>query len=333
MNDLNRFEDTERLEKITNRTNQTSPGCDLVYYPSTRDPSLMLAMRVQKPEKPGFIRVQTHGWHMSIPRFAPMDAPSGAYLQIDVDMRGRAFSDGAPDCNGWELYDVIDAVAYAKQHYAPWISNPEVVFFAAGSGGGGNAYAIACKFPDYFAQVTALCGISDYRLWYDHDAVGEFRDEMNVWIGDRSHDDAYRARSGIDLLPNLCAPLAIVHGETDCRVPCEQARRFVARAAALGKSDRVTYLELPGVGAQGHWSNITPEQERLRDDFCASAQQTHCTPVQIPRRGTMIVGGYLFTKAFSVVLDSIDDFGKVTYDLDAMTFQLDRPGTITVLGK
>ena len=46
-----------------------------------------------------------------------------------------------------------------------------------------------------------------------------------------------------------------------------------------------------------------------------------------------MVGGYLFTKAFSVVLDSIDDFGKVTYDLDAMTFQLDRPGTITVLGK
>lgn len=117
-----------------------------------------------------------------------MNEPSGEYLRLQIDMRGRAFSDGAADCNGLELYDIIDACEYAKKHYSKYIIDPEVVYFEAGSGGGGNCYAVISKFPDYFAAATAMCGISDYGMWYDNDRTGEFRDEMDIWIASKSRD-------------------------------------------------------------------------------------------------------------------------------------------------
>ena len=105
------FEDAIREDKILNsdRVNKSSPYADFIYYASSRNPELTLAMRVLKPQKPSYILARTHGWHMSIPPFEPRNEPdeSISYLTIDVDMRGRAFSDGNADCNGWELYDIL----------------------------------------------------------------------------------------------------------------------------------------------------------------------------------------------------------------------------------
>ncbi len=319
--DTEKYEDTVRKEKQDGvRQNRISRYCDLVYYTSGINPELTLAMRVLKPEKPGYIKVGTHGWHMSIPDFQQSETPLSDYLEIDVDMRGRAYSDGKPDCNGWELYDVIDAVNYAKKHYAQYIIDPEIIFFEAGSGGGGNAYAIAGKFPDFFSHIVAQCGISDYALWYRDDAVGEFRDELDIWIGSPEHQEAYASRSGLASVQNLCAPMAIVHGETDERVPCIHARLFVAKAKQLGKGDLVTYMEMPGVGTQEHFGNATPEQMAAMADFCETQRRSHIAPVEIPRRGMMKICGYLFTKHFSVVLKDLDRVAELTYDLDADAF-------------
>lgn len=323
-NALEKYEDRVRKEKSEDKKlNRYSRYCDFIYYKSTRSPELTLAMRVLKPEKPSYIKAGTHGWHMTIPDFKEYDAPQSDYLQIDVDMRGRSFSDGKPDCNGWELFDVIDAIEYVKVHYSDFILDPEVVFFEAGSGGGGNAYAIAGKFPDYFAHIVAQCGISDYAMWYENDAIGEFRDEMDVWIGDFKNKEAYASRSGLTSVQNLTSPIAMVHGETDVRVPSEHARRFAAEANKLGKGDLVTYMELPGVGTRDHWGNITPEGMQALLDFCEDERRKHMKPVHIPRSGKMTVCGYIFTKEFSVVLDSIDRVATLNYDLDTDFFQME----------
>ncbi|MEF3302729.1 alpha/beta hydrolase family protein [Paenibacillus sp. GYB003] len=303
-----------------------SPYCDFVYYESTRTPGVMLAARIVKPSRPSYIVAGTHGWHMSIPKFENMmqPEPGNDYLRVEVDMRGRIFSDGAADCNGWELYDVIDAVEYARKAYADYIVDPDIVYFEAGSGGGGNAMAIVGKFPDYFAACTALCGISDYALWYEQDVTGEFRDELDVWIGGSPADmpTAYRSRSGLELVGNLLTPMYLAHGETDIRVPSVHSRRYANRAAEAGKSALVRYDELPGVGTRDHWGHATEAMmERVRRESERN-RLDHRTPVRIPGEGTFKVGGYLFTKHFSVVLDSLDKVADLRYDLASGTFDV-----------
>lgn len=315
------YEDSIRLQKSqTHKENKYSKYCDFIYYRSSLDPELVLAMRVLKPAKPSYILAGTHGWHMSIPQFEEYSEPKSEYLRVDVDMRGRAFSDGKQDCNGWELKDVIDAIEYVKLHYREYILDPDVVYFESGSGGGGNAFAIAGKFPDYFAHVVSMCGMSDYALWHKNDQVGEFRDELDIWVGDIQNETAYATRSGITFVENLCTPMAITHGELDIRVPEYHSARYVQRARELGKGDLVTYKKLIGIGGQGHFTNITPEGMDQVVKFCEDQRKPHKEVVRIPRKGRMVIGGYLYTKDFTVILDSIDNLAWIDYDLDRNQF-------------
>lgn len=321
------YEDTIReTHNAGEKHNLYSKYRDLIYYESSLQKGLMLAMIVEKPAKPSYILASTHGWHMSIPKFVPLDnAPVGDYLKVSVDMRGRAFSDGTPDCNGYELYDVYDAVEYVKGHYKEYILEQDVVYFESGSGGGGNCYEILCKFPDYFAAATALCGMSDYAEWYRDDTAGDFRDELSVWIApdpDR-YPMEYRSRSGIDGIANLYTPLFIAHGETDVRVPVHHARDYVKKATVSGKSELVKYLELKGVGTMSHWGNATEEQMETVRRLSEENRLCHRVPVEIPDKGTLTVHGYIVTKKFSVFLDGTDKCATLCYDINAGKFEIE----------
>lgn len=317
------FEDRVRLEKVnTAKKNQYSRYCDFIYYHSSINPELTLAMRVLKPERPSYILAGTHGWHMTIPAFQEYDTPQSEYLKIQVDMRGRSFSDGTPDCNGLELIDIIDAVEYVKKHYSEYILDKDVVYYEGGSGAGGNGLAIAAKFPDYFAHYVNLYGPSDFIMFYKDDKIGEFRDEMSIWIGDVANETAYAARSGLHLLKNLCAPMVLIHGENDIRVPIAHAERYMARAKELSKDALISYIRLKGVGGYDHLDNITEADQLAFQQFYEEDRRKYKAPVQIPRNGHFKIGGYLFTKHFSVMLDSMDKMAEITYDLDQNEFHV-----------
>lgn len=303
-----------------------SPYCDFITYTSSVTPGLSLAARIIKPERPSCILVETHGWHLSIPEHTVMNEPDpdNTYLRVQVDMRGRAHSTGNPDCNGLELFDVIDAVQYARTHYSEYLLDPEIVYFESESGGGGNALALAGKFPDFFAAVTSLCGISDYAQWYEQDKLGEFRDEMDVWIGCSPTDNimAYQSRSGLYVLPNLMTPLYMAHGETDERISIAHARNYVARAKQLKKDHLITYDELKGVGTRDHWGNATSEQLASMKENSEKNRKANRKPITLPRSGRLVIAGYVVTKQFGIYLDSIDKTAVVDYDLDKHSFKV-----------
>ncbi len=333
-NDLSIYSDELRESKSTDeKQNRYSKYCDLIYYESSVTPGFKMAMTVYKPEKPGYIIATTHGWHMSIEKYEPReDKPRSECLHVCVDMRGRAFSEGKQDCNGYELYDVIDAVEYVKKHYAEYILDPEVIYFSGGSGSGGNCYEIITKFPDYFAGACALFGISDYARWYQDDTrLEEFRDEMDVWIGCSPDENpmAYQARSGLHGIKNLLTPLFIGHGETDWRVQVCQARLYVAAAKKYGKEHLVTYYEMEGVGTNDHTGNITEEQRKILNQHQWELRKNNRTPIEIPEKGSFWVHGYLVTKKFEVWLDSIDKVADLHYDLSTGTFELQSTVPVT----
>ena len=314
--DFLKFEDTIRAKK-SKTEEKFAPFCDLRLVHSTITPSVTFAVKIYKPKKPSFLVATTHGWHMSIDANVDYDTPQSPYLLVEVDMRGRAYSTGAPDCNGLELYDVYDAIHFALREYGEYLTNKELIYYEGGSGGGGNALAIAGKFPDLFSAVNAMCPISDYYEWYRTDnELGEFRDEMNVWIcpDPENHREAYHSRSGLTLLPNLLTSVQICHGTTDIRVPFSLTELYQKKAQELGKPVRVYAMD--GVGTREHFGNITPEQFDKMETVCRENIATHQQPINIPRKGSFIVGGYLVTKHFSIFLPSLDKVVTIDYDLD-----------------
>ncbi|MDR6552139.1 pimeloyl-ACP methyl ester carboxylesterase [Paenibacillus qinlingensis] len=211
---------------------------------------------------------------------------------------------------------------YVRKHYEECIVDPDVVYFEGGSGGGGNAYAIVGKLPDFFAAATAMCGIADYAVWYENDTIGEFQDELDVWIGfpPKIDPEAYMSRSGITLADNLLTPLFIAHGDMDIRVPVEHARMYMERIHKLGFNERVHYLELEGVGTREHWGNASEAQMRQMMELSERNRIHNAAPIQIPDQGSFIVAGYLITKKFAVVLNSLDQVAIVHYDLNKNEF-------------
>ncbi len=295
----------------------TSPAVDFIQIASSITDDVTFAIVVWKPAQPAPVLLLSHGWHQSVrvPQAGDQN-PYPGFLTIQVDMRGRQYSTGTPDANGYELYDFYDAYRYATAHYPDHISDTTTVYYLGGSGGGGNGYGLVGKFPDLFTSAVILAGMSDYAEWYRQDSIeGEFRDELLPWIGTTPEANltAYASRSGITTVSNLLAPLYIIHGETDVRVPSSHARRYVAKAQQYHK--QTNYLELDRVGTRSHWGRITPEQEAQKQAWIHRGLHDHQRPPALPERGTLVVAGYVVTHCFSVFLDSVDEVGKVTYDL------------------
>lgn len=308
------FEDKE-LKPAWDGAFFTSEKVDFIQIESTITPEVKIAMAVYKPAEPSRILLVSHGWHQSVtPPEKDADNLFEDFLTIQVDMRGRKFSSGTPDCNGYELYDFYDAYRYAISHYQQYILDDQQVYYYGSSGGGGNGYALVGKFPDLFCSAVVSCGMSDYAVWYRGDSVGEFRDEMDVWIGCGPEENpmAYQSRSGITTVENILTPVYITHGETDFRVPVDHARTFYEKAKELGKE--VYYKEFENVGNREHWGNISEEQESEKSSFQTNGRNPHAPPL-LPDKGRFIVAGYLITKEFSVFMNSIDSVGEIEYDI------------------
>ena len=303
-------------------------------YPSSHDPVIKLFADFLVPPEPRRVLVEMHGWHGQIKTTHTdniLDGPldPGDWLVVRPEMRGRGDATGKPDCNGWELQDVIDAVECARREFAGSVLDPELITLTGGSGGGGNVLALLGKFPDTFCRARADCGISDYALWYRNDAVGEFRDEMEGagWIGGDpdTRPEAYASRGGITTVANLLTPLILFHGDEDPRVPVEQSRNYVARAREAGKGHLITYHELKGVGHAILKGHITPGQEALRKRAIEAFLGDDPQPIHIPRSARFVVAGYLKTREFEVVLDSVDHVGSVEYDLEQGFYRITAP--------
>ena len=297
-------------------------------YPSSAQEKLTLYADFAVPAEPRPLLVTMHGWHGQVKRAHSDNVPAGAedgdWFKIAVEMRGRGDSEGKPDCNGWELQDVVDAVAFARRTYADKIVDPHLVTLTGGSGGGGNVMALLGKFPDFFCRAKAECGISDYALWYRNDRVGEFRDEMDVWVGTTPDLDpeAYASRSGVTTAGNLCTPLIIFHGDKDPRVPVEQSRLYVEAARRSGKGYLVAYYELKGVGYPGHYGGATPAQNEFREKTGKEFLRFKPVPVAIPERGIFMIGGFIRTRHFEVELESVNRVAELHYDLKSNNFTL-----------
>ncbi|MFC4437800.1 MULTISPECIES: S9 family peptidase [Natrialbaceae] len=178
--------------------------------------------------------------------------------------RGREFVEKLiDDWGGAEQGDVATAVEYALERY-DWLDDDRVVVFG-GSYGGYSAYWQLVQYPDLYETGIAWIGLTDLEEMYET-TMPHFRTElMEKYLGTpEENPDLYAERSPITYAENLDAPLCMVHGVNDRRVPVSQARLFrdvlEERGLEAGEGGAFEYHEL---GEEGHASSDQTQKLRL----------------------------------------------------------------------
>lgn len=175
--------------------------------------------------------------------------------------RGRAFVEELiGDWGGAEQGDVASAVEHVLDTY-DWLDDERVVVFG-GSYGGYSAYWQLVQYPDLYDAGVAWIGVTDLVDIYEN-TMPHFQTELMEKYLETPDDNPtlYEERSPATHAGNLSAPLLIVHGINDRRVPVSQARIFRDRLLEEGfvEDYDFEYVEL---GEEGHAS--TDQEQKLR---------------------------------------------------------------------
>lgn len=175
--------------------------------------------------------------------------------------RGREFVEELyDDWGGAEQGDIVTAAEYALDEY-DWLNDDQVVVFG-GSYGGYSAYWQMVQYPDLYEAGIAWIGLTDLADMFET-TMPHFRTElMEKYLGTPTESpDIYEERSPVNYVTNLDAPIFVIHGVNDRRVPVSQARIFKQALDDHGfeKSDDYEYKEL---GEEGHASS--DQAQKLR---------------------------------------------------------------------
>ena len=177
-----------------------------------------------------------------------------------------ALNDG--DLGGDDVVDII--------HAAQWLEHekgyrPDQIGLFGGSHGG---YLVmrALTFPEYtndrnasydFGFGISFAGVSDLLHFHRTSNIPDWLVQL---AGDpETQAEKLRERSPLNHVHRLDAPLLLMHGANDSRVPPEESRRFHERARQLDKS--VSYVELEGWGHGFSRADQILEFHRVQFEF------------------------------------------------------------------
>ncbi|WP_323676559.1 prolyl oligopeptidase family serine peptidase [Halorubellus sp. PRR65] len=183
--------------------------------------------------------------------------------------RGREFVEELiEDWGGAEQGDVATAAEHVLET-RDWLDDDRVVVFG-GSYGGYSAYWQAVQYPDLYDASVAWIGLTDLEDMYEN-TMPHFKTELMVkYLGTPEENaDLYRERSPVEYVENVDAPMFLVHGVNDRRVPVSQARIFRDALDDAGYDDGDDY-EYEELGEEGHASSDQDQKLRmfeLLEDF------------------------------------------------------------------
>jgi len=169
---------------------------------------------------------------------------------IKTYKRGYNGSQGIQDDSGREIYDLYDAIEYVKTHYSAYVdvNNINVIGY---SGGGGNAYGLITKFPDYFRSANIFYGMSDYghdasNGWYFNDGLAStYNPLMQTYIGGtpaQVPDQYYSRAHYLGAKNNPYSHIQLFYDTAETTCPVVNATQYTTVASAAGFSNIVSRI-------------------------------------------------------------------------------------------
>ena len=176
---------------------------------------------------------------------------SRGYICIAPNVRGStgygmAFQKANyKDLGGGDLQDEVYATKFL---IATGYVNAKKIGITGGSYGGFMTLMAVGKTPDVWAAAVEEFGIIDWYTMLQHEDPFLKQYEMSI-LGDPEKDRAvYEAASPIKYIRKEAAPLLVLQGENDIRVPKEEAEQVVEILKKEGKTVDVHYYPQEGHG-------------------------------------------------------------------------------------
>jgi len=159
---------------------------------------------------------------------------------------GRAFENANyKDLGGGDLQDLVAAVPFLVE---TGYVDPKRIGVTGGSYGGYLTLAAATKAPDLWAAAAEEYGIVDWAQIY-RGAGPPLAHYVSTLLGTPDADAAvYAASSPITLIHKLRAPLLVLQGDNDTRVPKVQAETVVDLLTKDGRTVEAHYYANEGHG-------------------------------------------------------------------------------------
>lgn len=176
---------------------------------------------------------------------------SRGYMVIAPNVRGstgygRAFEQAnRRDLGGRDLEDEAWA---AKFLVASGYADPKKIGITGGSYGGFMTVMALGRMPDFWAAGVEAYGIVNWNSMWERGSPA-LREYQRGLIGDPETDrDVYARVSPLTYLGNTKAPMLVLQGQNDIRVPAYEAEQIVATLKAAGKIVDARYYAEEGHG-------------------------------------------------------------------------------------
>lgn len=227
--------------------------------PGPRDPAAVLLSIHGGPgwqDKPVYLYDGFYQYLLShgIGVFAPNVRGSSGY--------GRSYQEAIyRDWGGIDLSDFADAVGYLRS--LSWVDPGRIGVFGP-SYGGFCALSCLSRLPELgWAAGVDVCGPSNL-VTLAKSSPPTWRSLVTAMFGDPDADaERLLARSPVTYADQIRAPLMVVQGANDPRVPQSESDQIVARLRALGVE--VRYRVFPD---EGHGLTKRENQARAFADIC-----------------------------------------------------------------
>ncbi len=149
------------------------------------------------------------------------------------------------DLGGADLKDVIAGVDFLK---ATGFADPSRVGIWGGSYGGFLTLMAVGKYPQVFSAAVDEYGILNWLTMLEHEDPALQEIEKSL-LGDPIRERAiYEASSPLKYIQNETAPLLVLQGDNDVRVPKEQAEQVVRILKDAGRNVDAIYYPDEGHG-------------------------------------------------------------------------------------
>lgn len=187
---------------------------------------------------------------MLIPNRAELLASRG-FVVIAPNVRGSTgygmeFQNAnVKDLGSGDLKDEIAGVDFLK---ATGFIDPKLVGSWGGSYGGYMTLMAIGKTPSVWSAAVDEYGILNWMTMLEHEDPS-LQEYEKTLLGDPVKDRAiYEASSPLQYIRNETAPLLVLQGENDIRVPKEEAEQVVGILKAAGRTVNAVYYPEEGHG-------------------------------------------------------------------------------------